>query len=91
MTKSKRPTPGMPHDGLKGAPDGVNTQGEEAASGADKSHAREAGSPTRDKDEFGNGRTGHGGQSVMGYHGPQQLGDEEIKPGGNPNSGAQSD
>ena len=88
MTKEKTPTQGMPEDGLKGAPDGVNTQANEAATGAKKSRARDEGKSNRDDDEVGGGFFGHGGQSMMGYHGPQQLGDKEVKPGGNPNSGA---
>lgn len=90
MTKDTKPTQGMPTDGLKGAPDGVNTQGDENAKGARKSRALHDGKTKSMKDHegFGPGAAEHGGQSVMGYHGPQQLGDTEIEPGGNPNAGA---
>lgn len=92
MTEDKKSTPGMPDDGLTGAPDGVNTQGDEVAEGARKSRILREGrakSPD-DHENFGPGWFEHGGQSAMGYHGPQQLGDEEVRPGGNPNSGSKT-
>lgn len=81
---------GMPEGGQKGAPDGVNTQGEEDSPGANKSRARRQGPLSKDKGSFGGGAAGHGGSSVIGYHGPQQLGDQDVKPGGNQNAGAKS-
>ena len=95
MTEKKRTTQAMPNDGLKGAPDGVNSQGERNATGGSDAGAPHpnphTGKAERERADFADGATSHGGQSVMGYHGPQQFGETEVKPGGSPNAGAKSD
>jgi hypothetical protein len=89
MAEQRTPTQGMPKDGRKGADDGVNTQGEEIAEGADKARARRRRNSNKDQG-VGGGFMEHGGQSGMGYHGPQQLGDDAVKRGGNRNAGAKT-
>ncbi|AKH44322.1 hypothetical protein FHS61_002942 [Altererythrobacter atlanticus] len=103
MTKDTRKTQAMPDDGpdsgpddgLKGSADGVNTQAEWNATGGSQAGAprpdpRKTNSDD-DKPRFAEGVFGHGGQSRMGYHGKGQLGDQEVEPGGNPNSGAKEE
>lgn len=83
-------TQAMPTDGLKGAPDGVNTQGEIGATGGSDAvdtypNPHQASSDRKTgprKSAF------KGGQSIRAYHGPRQLGDDEVEPGGNVNAGA---
>jgi hypothetical protein len=85
-----RDTQAMPVDGLKGAPDGVNTQAERGATGGGDAGAPYP-NPHKRKGAKDSGLTGvfaHGGQSVMGYHGHGQLGDQDVEPGGNSNAGA---
>jgi len=86
---SDKETQAMPHDGKKGAPDGVNTQAEYGATGGSDDGAPHPGGhkPNPDADGF----MGHGGQSTMGYHGSGQLGEKKTKPGGNGNAGSRSD
>jgi hypothetical protein len=93
MMAEKQPTQAMPDPKLRGAPDGVNTQGnvgseEQIAGGAYPN-------PHTGKEERGEksgmtGFLGHGGQSEMGYHGTGQLGGEDVVPGGNKNAGAKT-
>lgn len=70
--------------GSKGAakPDGVNSQGGNAGSGERYANQQE---------QPGGGQwddvAGHGGQSKIGYHGPGQLGDEQVGEA-NPNATA---
>ena len=78
----------MPEDNRKGAPDGVNSQAEIGATGGS-----DAGAPypnphtgSGPKDDM-NGLNAHGGQSEIAYHGPGQLGERKVKPGGNRNTG----
>ena len=83
----------MPSDGRKGTPDGVNSQAEGVTSDGSMEGARYP-NPHSDGDDresggFGTGFMSHGGQSDMAYHGSGQLGDEEVEPGGNVNSGNQ--
>lgn len=85
-------TQAMPHDGRKGSPDGVNTQGQWRATGGSDAGAPypnpHTGKAESEREDFANDLMGHGGQSKMGYHGSGQLGDEAVEPGGNENSGA---
>jgi hemerythrin superfamily protein len=85
----------MPHDGRPGAPDGVNTQGEWGSSDGSDAGAPypnpHTGKSDAERKDFANTLMGHGGQSTMGYHGSGQLGDQELKPGGNTNSGSKGD
>lgn len=85
----------MPHDGRPGAPDGVNTQGEWGNSDGSDAGAPypnpHTGKSDSEREDFANSIMGHGGQSTVGYHGSGRLGDREVKPGGNVNSGAKGD
>ena len=85
----------MPRDGRAGAPDGVNSQADRRATGGGSAGAPypnpHTGKQEGERGRFGGGALGHGGQSSIGYHGPQQLGEQEIRPGGNPNAGAKRD
>lgn len=91
MTKKGEPTQAMPTDGRKGAPDGVNSQAERGATGGSDDAAPypnpHKNKSKEERDDFAHGLLSHGGQSKMGYHGPQQLGDQDVKPGGNHNAG----
>jgi hypothetical protein len=76
-------TQAMPQDGLKGAADGTNRPDENPGeSGGGAYPNPHTGSEGKGDQEW------HGGQSETAYHGPEQLGDEEIKPGGNQNAGS---
>lgn len=90
MAKTPTTTQAMPHDGRKGAPDGVNDQGEEVARKADKARRKRAAAGKQGDEGVGGGFLDHGGQSGMGYHGTGQLGEKDVKPGGNHNAGAKS-
>lgn len=85
--KNKEPTQPEVDHSRKGRSDGTNRpEGNgQSAGGAYPDRSAEDG---RKEPEHGLDR--HGGQSVIGYHGPQQLGEEEIEPGGNPNAGSKS-
>lgn len=90
MSRNEKKTQAMPHDGLKGAPDGVNSQADNAM-GANRASVPRPDPRKRNlvdgKRRFTEKVMGHGGQSEMAYYGPQQLGDDEVEPGGNPNAG----
>jgi hypothetical protein len=81
--KAKSSTQAMPEDSLKGMPDGTNsppeTPGESGGGAYPNPHT---GQKSESDGEW------HGGQSVAGYHGSGQLGEQDVKPGGNKNSGA---
>jgi hypothetical protein len=85
----KHRTQGMGDDGLKGAPDGTNTPDANGRGGMGESGGGPYPNPHTGKDgktrDEGFGK--HGGQTNMGYHGSQQLGDTDVKPDGNPNAG----
>jgi len=88
----KHPTQAIPSDGLKGAPDGTNTPDAAGRGGSGESGGGPYPNPHTGKSakERREGFGEHGGQSVAGYHGPKQLGDREVEPGGNPNSGGKT-
>ncbi len=83
---AKKPMPADGRDGRKGAPDGVSSTASGGASQGDSYPTPEGAGGAGDRKPFGK----HGGQSTMGYHGPEQLGDEEIEDGGNQNAGSQT-
>ena len=88
----KHPTQAIPDDGRKGAADGTNRADASGRGGRGESGGGSYPNPHTGKSEKARkeGFGEHGGQTVTGYHGPQQLGDEEIKPGGNPNAGGKT-
>lgn len=86
----RKPTSGMKDDGRKGAPDGVNNPGTMGRKGKGESdggpypnpHTGKSGKAAKE------GYGSHGGQSEIAYHGPEQLGEKNVEPGGNKNAGA---
>lgn len=89
---SRAPLQAMPSDGHPGAPDGVNTQGQWGGTGGSDAGAPypnpNTGKSDSEREGFADGAMSHGGQSKVGYHGSGQLGEREVEPGGNVNSGA---
>lgn len=85
MTSERKPTQAMADDGLKGAADGTNRP---ARSGGDSGGGRYPNPHTGKGPKKGSFQ---GGQTVRGYHGPEQLGGEEIGSEDNPNAAARSD
>jgi hypothetical protein len=76
----------MAEDGRKGAPDGTNRtdpKGQGRSAGGPYANPHSGKSDKAKKEGVGK----QGGQSVKGYHGPEQLGEKEVQPGGNPNTG----
>ncbi|MYL99353.1 hypothetical protein GR702_16415 [Novosphingobium sp. FGD1] len=92
---STHQTQAMPHDGRPGAPDGVNTQAQfNSSDGSDVGAPYpnpHTGKSDAEREDMGNTVLGHGGQSTIGYHGSGKLGDKNLKPGGNVNSGSSGD
>lgn len=88
----KHPTQAVADDGHKGAPDGTNRPGENGRGKGGDSGGGPYPNPHTGKGAEGRkeGFGKHGGQTEMGYHGTEQLGDQEVKPDGNPNAGAKS-
>ena len=83
MRKGKTPTQAMGDGTRKGAPDGTNdpppdNMGESGGGPYPNPHTG------RKKPK----RRWRGGQSDAAYYGDGQLGEKEVKPGGNENSGA---
>lgn len=73
-------------DGAKGAPDGVGDAATHGKSGGGESSGGAYPNPHAGKKPEGQGGfLGHGGQSEINYHGPDQLGDTDV-PGDNPNA-----
>lgn len=90
VATSKHPTQALGGDGLEGAPDGTNqpppTAGQSGGGAYPNPHTGKEDAEDEEPDARDDGW--HGGQSVAGYFGPEQLGEKDIVPGGNPNSGA---
>ncbi len=72
----KTPTQAMPNDGREGAFDGTNQPG---------TASPQRGAGGKRKGGF------RGGQSEMAYHGPGQLGEQQVGDHDNPNAPAGSD
>jgi len=94
----KTPTQAVPQDGEKGGPDGMNRPGATGPGVTGRGGMGESGggpypNPHTGKSdkEAAKGFGEHGGQTVAGYHGTGQLGDKEVKPGGNVNAGGKTD
>lgn len=84
-SKKQSPTQAMGDGNHKGEPGetrGDNLQGPQSTGGAYPNF--------RDRKNYrGNApKNFKGGQSVQGYHGPRQLGDEDVADGGNKLSGS---
>ena len=88
----KFPTQAVPADPHEGVPDGTSDPSPTGRGGAGESGGGAYPNPHTGKSEEAReeGFGKHGGQTVMGYHGSQQLGNQEVKPGGNPNAGDKS-
>jgi hypothetical protein len=82
----KSPVQAMGGEAPKGAPDGTNQPGP----GPGPSEGGPYPNPHTGKERPADKERSpwRGGQSVQGYHGPQQLGEQEITPGGNQNEGS---
>jgi hypothetical protein len=76
----KFPTQAMGDGTHKGQPDGTNGATDVADDEKRSNPYAEAKNGKRPKHKW------RGGQSAAAYHGPQQLGDQVVTPGGNPNS-----
>lgn len=95
MSKRK-PTQALPKESpRKGAPDGVNSQAAEDATGGSDAGAPypnpHTGKTDDERNKTGGGFLDHGGQSLIGYHGTGRLGHRKTKPEGNPNSASGQD
>lgn len=92
MTSGK-PTQAVPRNSAcKGAPDGVNNQARDGATGGSDAAAPYPNPHTgKSKDEqanVGGGFLDHGGQSQPGYHGAGRLGKRKTARAGNANGGS---
>jgi hypothetical protein len=86
----KKPTQAMPQDGFRDPPDRTigparvpsgTSAADDASSGATDPKPHDG--KNSKKDDAG---SFHGGQSDAAYYGPEQLGDEVMFEGGNPNA-----
>jgi hypothetical protein len=86
----------MPHgSGKKGAPDGVNTQGAQNATGGSDAGAPypnpHTGKSDDERADVANGFLSHGGQSRSAYHGTGRLGSRKTSKAGNVNAASGED
>lgn len=78
----RSPTQAMGGPAQKGAPDGTNDPPETGGQSGGGPYPNPHTGKKPPKSDF------EGGQSVAGYHGTGQLGDQDVEPGGNLNSGS---
>jgi hypothetical protein len=72
--------------------DGVGEPNPGARGGAGESGGGAYPNPHSGKDDHpGDGFLGHGGQTDIAYHGPEQLGDDQVGQDQNPNAATKDD
>ena len=85
MMTDKQPMQGMPSDGRKGAPDGVNADPSNRTIGGESGGGGYP-NPQTGKEPEGGGFMGHGGQTEIDYHGTGQGGRDVDPDVGNVNA-----